>query len=919
MLTKQWEGGSIKCGRYWADGQYGPFRLRCLHREGSEEEEDPGGGSFFGVKSDRRSLSVDDGHNHTIRRVFELSHTGCPDEKARTVTQLQYLGWPDMDVPASPKSLLKLMWDVNKLAEASRDEKGAKPILLHCSAGVGRTGAFIMIDAVLDGIRNEVRARILREKARSSSTSTVSDIANIRADVCTPHQGQLQRVLSENAMDVDAKSSVFVPPASAPPKSPTPPSTVGSQSIHFHRERLTPVPPFQTSNPVGTREGQEVSESNRGQVVRLSMAGNDAPDIHIPLVPSSASPSAQLQTPKPNAYRSLEPSDSGSGGSGIRSPVLVPNQTHLQMQHQELLHRRIQHHQQQQLESESNHRHEREQKYFQTLSHHSKPVMNDFTIADADSMFENETNPDFAMDIEAVPRPETVIRVKAKGSGGSGSGSGSTNISGERRNSGSGSSSGSGSGSDGHLTRPLRKAFANMSSADDESGGMEKFDMMRPRWSKGSGNENGSGSGEVSAGSSSDVSGKVSSDSVGSGSGSSLGLGAFSKLGVDSPVPSPSHKREGLNYQPASAGAVVTIPEGRPLPPQSQWPTNISMQKPSLLAPKPLRLQPAVPNLFKGMESNSRHSRPTAQLPARHRYGGSKRSSSVQSTTSTSPSVPSSSLESNLQSSATDSFETPPSGSSLQPSRSPSSKPSFDDRQNENDGGNETRKGMMQGREHGHSVGFGSDSGLESGKGRLTVHHDVESDWDSPRKAYDFASPRALHSKDSPPLLSSFEDPIQQVLEDMREQRMSLCQSLRQYVFVHNAIVEGAIDVVDQERLRADARAEEMFNVMETSPPLDKVLTKRPSIDLSGAAVRDMDQAELEFAVGGDGSVESGGSGEFSGGADGNACGGKRGASPTELTKKDMKGEVALAKRPSVKRGKSTSPGNISASSPSSL
>jgi len=53
-------------------------------------------------------------------------------------------------------------------------------------------------------------------------------------------------------------------------------------------------------------------------------------------------------------------------------------------------------------------------------------------------------------------------------------------------------------------------------------------------------------------------------------------------------------------------------------------------------------------------------------------------------------------------------------------------------------------------------------------------------------------------SPSSPDLLTEIEEPIRQVLEDMREQRMSLCQSLRQYVFVHLAILEGALAIVDQ-------------------------------------------------------------------------------------------------------------------------
>jgi len=83
------------------------------------------------------------------------------------------------------------------------------------------------------------------------------------------------------------------------------------------------------------------------------------------------------------------------------------------------------------------------------------------------------------------------------------------------------------------------------------------------------------------------------------------------------------------------------------------------------------------------------------------------------------------------------------------------------------------------------------------------------------------------------------------MLEDMREQRMSLCQSLRQYVFVHRAIVEGALDIVDEERaLAAEAEA-----AQGTSPSK-----------------------------------------------------GKRGPSPTELPGEDRKGATRLLKRPSMTR-----------------
>jgi len=65
---------------------------------------------------------------------------------------------------------------------------------------------------------------------------------------------------------------------------------------------------------------------------------------------------------------------------------------------------------------------------------------------------------------------------------------------------------------------------------------------------------------------------------------------------------------------------------------------------------------------------------------------------------------------------------------------------------------------------------------------------------------FDYKEPRPLHEDFTPPPLSTFEEPVWEVVHDMREQRMSLCQSLRQYVFVHAAVIEGSLMVLDEER-----------------------------------------------------------------------------------------------------------------------
>ena len=62
--------------------------------------------------------------------------------------------WPDHGVPSDPGCVLNFLHEVNKRQKqltaelSSNSPPGA--ILVHCSAGIGRTGTFIVIDMILD-------------------------------------------------------------------------------------------------------------------------------------------------------------------------------------------------------------------------------------------------------------------------------------------------------------------------------------------------------------------------------------------------------------------------------------------------------------------------------------------------------------------------------------------------------------------------------------------------------------------------------------------------------------------------------------------------------------------------------------------------------------------------------------------------
>ncbi|KAG8743925.1 hypothetical protein FRC10_011111 [Ceratobasidium sp. 414] len=181
MLTRQVENNQLKCGDYWSNTQYGPLRLQLISIEGEEEEVECVTGFDFGQSAKKRPAEDD---LHTIRRTFALSHVELPRVPPRKVVQFQFLSWQDMNVPETPTGLLELVKNVREAADEAEKSMEAfpgpdptkNPVLVHCSAGVGRTGSFVAIDAILDGIRRDLDAqRQLSDTTTTTSSDNASD------------------------------------------------------------------------------------------------------------------------------------------------------------------------------------------------------------------------------------------------------------------------------------------------------------------------------------------------------------------------------------------------------------------------------------------------------------------------------------------------------------------------------------------------------------------------------------------------------------------------------------------------------------------------------------------------------------------------------------------------------------------------
>lgn len=80
---------------------------------------------------------------------YTVSEIELQDEDSgatRNVWHYQYTNWPDFGVPDSPDNFLDFLAEIRRIGVLNDAER---PVAIHCSAGIGRSGTFVMVDTSL--------------------------------------------------------------------------------------------------------------------------------------------------------------------------------------------------------------------------------------------------------------------------------------------------------------------------------------------------------------------------------------------------------------------------------------------------------------------------------------------------------------------------------------------------------------------------------------------------------------------------------------------------------------------------------------------------------------------------------------------------------------------------------------------------
>lgn len=160
MLNKLVEKKAVKCHKYWPE-EIGPQYKMALSD----------------VQLVVEYVKYEEFDHFSIRTLL-LTDTVAGE--TRTISQFHYTTWPDFGIPSSPNDFLRFL---KMVRDSGAMDKSVGPVIVHCSAGIGRSGTFCLVDSILTMIdRNQ----------KSPDTAAPVSVSDVLSELRSYRMGLIQ-------------------------------------------------------------------------------------------------------------------------------------------------------------------------------------------------------------------------------------------------------------------------------------------------------------------------------------------------------------------------------------------------------------------------------------------------------------------------------------------------------------------------------------------------------------------------------------------------------------------------------------------------------------------------------------------------------------------------------------------------------
>lgn len=169
MLTNLEEYNKTKCAKYWPEKvndsqQYGDITVRFVSEERMQDyvvrelkvtKRTPPTTSTTAHSGENGGSALANGNSTSGDQLANSTSGTATESEGRYITQYHYLMWKDFMAPEHPQGITRFIRQINSVYSVQRG-----PILVHCSAGVGRTGTLVALDSLLQQLEEENQVAI---------------------------------------------------------------------------------------------------------------------------------------------------------------------------------------------------------------------------------------------------------------------------------------------------------------------------------------------------------------------------------------------------------------------------------------------------------------------------------------------------------------------------------------------------------------------------------------------------------------------------------------------------------------------------------------------------------------------------------------------------------------------------------------